>query len=395
MPNESVICYGNIEKININKSKFSYFNNLNNKKIILENINNIKDHESALGYLINVLLDKEVGVIQNVQEISGIGHRVVHGGRFFDKPVFINKDVCEKIKYLAPLAPLHNYANLSGIKSCEKIFGEKVKQVAVFDSSYYFDLPEYVYMYPILYEYYTKYNIRKYGFHGISHKYVIEKYCELSNKNILNSKIISCHLGNGSSVTAVKNNKVVETSMGFSPLGGLMMGTRTGSLDPSIIFYILKQEFLNSNKLNINKIIDNLENIFYKNSGLKSISGVSSDDRDIIKQENLGNKRAILAHKMMVHQIIKYIGSYISVMNGCDAIIFTGGIGENQPSHREKICANFQYLNLYINKQINNMTQNNKKNTKISSENSQIDVYVINTDEELVIARETFRLLKL
>lgn len=383
--NKKVICHGNIERIFIkNETIFSYF--VNNKKVIYEKNSNITDYESALKYLIKILLDNNIGVIKNIQEIDVIGHRVVHGGKYFAKPVLINSDVCEKIKELESLAPLHNHANLLGIKSCQKIFGSEIKQYAVFDTSYYLDLPDYVYTYSVPYEYYEKYNIRKYGFHGISHKYVIEKYCEISKKNINNTKIISCHLGNGSSITAVKNGKVVETSMGISPLGGVIMGTRSGSLDPAIIFQIIKKE------KNLDKI-EKLEEIFYKSSGLKSISGISSDDRDITIQENLGNKRAILAHKIMIHQIIKYIGGYISVMNGCDAIIFTGGIGENQPVHRERICESFEYLNLKINKNINNNIINSETGVKISFDSSNIDVYVISTNEELAIAQEISNIL--
>lgn len=382
MSDSKVLCKGKVEKIGENSSKFSY------KTIydvsINKDIDAIDSHDDAFKSVISVITDKNIGIIKNLSEIDGIGHRVVHGGEYFKKPAIISETVIDKIESLIPLAPLHNKSNLSGIKACINIFGEKVPQVAVFDTSYYSDIPDYAYMYPVPYEYYKKYNIRKYGFHGTSHQYVSNRCAELMNKNISDLKIISCHLGNGSSITAIKGGKALDTSMGLTPLGGIMMGTRSGSLDPSVILQIAERESLS---------IEEINELLHKKSGLKAISGIdTSDDRDILKAENNGNKRAALAHKMMIYQIVQYIGSYIAILGGCDALIFTGGIGENQWIHRENICNYFSFMGLEIDK-LKNQNMILGKEGKISTNNSKVDVLVIPTNEELAIAKLTMQLI--
>ncbi len=378
MTNENVICNGLIEKINVGDAKFSYctFKGLSVNKHLYD----IDSHYKAIEYILNTLLDEKIGVIKSIEEVTAIGHRIVHGGKYFKKHVLITSDVIKKIESLISLAPLHNEANLMGLKACEKLFGSSVPQVAVFDTSYYSSLPPEAYMYPIPYEYYKNYDIRKYGFHGTSHQFVAERYCEITGQDISKLKIISCHLGNGSSITAIKNGKAIDTSMGLTPLDGIMMGTRSGSIDPSVIFYLAENGILS---------VPEIKNMLNNNSGLKGISGISSDDREVLKAaESAGNKRAALAHSIMVHQITKFIGGYIATMNGCSSIIFTGGIGENQWIHRQKICENFSYINLKIDKNINKFTIKGKE-SRISSEDSGVDVYVIPTNEELAIARKT------
>lgn len=382
MSKEKLLCEGKVEKIGESSSKFSYKTILGIS--ISKDIHAINSHDDAFEYVRNIITDTNIGIIKNLSEIDGIGHRVVHGGEYFKEPAVITDDTINRIESLIPLAPLHNKSNLSGIKACINIFGEKVPQVAVFDTSYYSDIPDYAYIYPVPYEYYKKYNIRKYGFHGTSHQYVSNRCAKLMNKNISDLKIISCHLGNGSSITAIKGGKALDTSMGLTPLGGIMMGTRSGSLDPSVILQIAEKDSLS---------IGDMSELLHKKSGLKAISGIdTSDDRDILKAENSGNKRAALAHKMMVYQIVQYIGSYIAILGGCDALIFTGGIGENQWIHRENICNYFSFMGLEIDK-LKNQNMILGKEGKVSTDNSKVDVFVVPTDEELAIAKLTMQLI--
>lgn len=384
MSKEKLLCEGKVEKIGENTSIFSYktFSGIS----IETNIDKINSHNEAFEYVRDIITDKNIGIIKKLSEISGIGHRVVHGGEYFKEPSIITNDVVSKIESLIPLAPLHNYSNLLGIKACIDIFGKNVPQVAVFDTSYYSCIPDYAYLYPVPYEYYEKYNIRKYGFHGTSHQYVSNRCAKLMNKNISDLKIISCHLGNGSSITAIKEGKALDTSMGLTPLGGIMMGTRSGSLDPSVILQIAEKESSLS--------IKDISELLHKKSGLKAIAGInSSDDRDILKAENNGNERAALAHKMMVYQIVQYIGSYIAILGGCDALIFTGGIGENQWIHRKNICSYFSFMGLEID-ELKNQEMILGKEGEISLNDSEIDVFVIPTNEELAIAKLTMQLIK-
>ncbi len=381
MKNEKVLARGICEEIGAKESIVRQISHSGKKinKIIID----INDHKKAFEYIKNMLMDKDFGVISGIEEIDAVGHRVVHGGEYFKGPALINDDAIKKIESLIPLAPLHNPAHVSGINACREMLGESIPQVAVFDTSFYSDIPEKAYIFAVPYEYYEKYHIRKYGFHGTSHKYVGKKCCEVAGKDFFKLKIISCHLGNGASITAINNGKAVETSMGLTPLGGIMMGTRSGSLDPSVILHVAEKESLNVQEMN---------NILNKKSGLLGVSGVSSDDREVAKAEQEGNKRAALAHEMVVYQLTKFIGAYTAVLQGCDMIVFTGGIGENQWIHREKVCDNLAFMGIKIDKKINkNMVLG--KEGRISAPDSKIDVFVIPTNEELAIARDTLNLL--
>lgn len=343
------------------------------------------DHKEAFKYIENALTDVNHGIIKSFDEVSAVGHRVVHGGEYFKEPAIITDDVIDKIGMLAELAPLHNPAHLSGIIACRELLDKKIPQVAVFDTSFYSDIPEKAYIFPVPYKYYKKYHIRKYGFHGTSHRYVCNRVYSLKEIDKNNSKIISCHLGNGSSITAVKNGKAIDTSMGLTPLGGIIMGTRSGSIDPSVVLHIAEKEKMSVNEMN--KMLN-------KESGLFGISGISGDDREIMKHENSGNKLASLAHKIMVYQISQYIGAYNVVLQGFDTLIFTGGIGENQPKHRKNICKNLEFLGVCIDDELNE-TAISGKEVKISKNDSKIDVWVIPTNEEMEIAKETVDLLGL
>ncbi len=382
MQNEKMLAKGICEKIGSADSDVHQW--IHGKQVISKNVGNINNHKEAFIYIEKMLMDKNAGVIKDISEISAVGHRVVHGGEYFRNPAIINDEVIEEIKSLIPLAPLHNAAHIAGIEACRSLLGEKIPQVAVFDTSFYFDLPAKAYMFPIPYEYYEKYHIRKYGFHGTSHKFVSNRYCEISDKNLNEIKIISCHMGNGSSITAVKNGKAVDTSMGLTPLGGIMMGTRSGSLDPSVILHLAQRESIGVDKIN---------EILNKKSGMIGISGISSDDRAVEKAARDGNKRAQLAHEMMIYQITNYIGAYSAVLKGCDAIIFTGGIGENQWMHREKICNNLKFAGVKIDNELNKFYVGGKEG-RISTQTSSVDVFVIPTNEELAIARDTLLLVR-
>lgn len=382
MENEKMLAKGICEKIGYDDSAVHQW--IHGKQVISKNVGCIKNHKEAFVYIEKMLLHESSGVIKDISQIDAVGHRVVHGGEYFKEPVIIDNRVVEEIKTLIPLAPLHNGAHVAGIEACKILLGDTVPQVAVFDTSFYFDLPEKAYMFPVPYEYYKKYHIRKYGFHGTSHKFVCGRCCEISGKNFNKEKIISCHMGNGSSITAVKNGKAVDTSMGLTPLGGIMMGTRSGTLDPSVVLRMAQCESLSFEEIN---------EILNKKSGVLGISGISSDDRAVIEASKQGNYRAKLAHEMMIYQITNYIGAYTAVLGGCDSIIFTGGIGENQWIHREKICSNLKFMGVKIDSKLNKNIVAGKEG-KISLKNSSVDVFVVPTNEELAIARETLSFLK-
>jgi len=382
MKSETVLAKGICERIALGGSKIRQTTITG--KIFEKEISNINNHKEAFFWIENMLTNKQFGIIKDINEIDAVGHRVVHGGEYFSKPARIDDEVERIIEKLIPLAPLHNAAHLEGIRVCRELLNASIPQVAVFDTSFYSSIPKEAYIFPIPYEYYEKYHIRKYGFHGTSHKFVSKKYCRLANKKFNNIKIISCHLGNGSSITAIKNGIAIETSMGLTPLGGIMMGTRSGDIDPSVILSIAEREHLNASEIN---------SILNKKSGLLGVSGLCSDDRVITDAEISGNERAKLAHQMMVYQITQFIGAYITVLKGCDALIFTGGIGENQWMHRENICNNLKFMGLEIDSEKNKLTIDGNEG-RISSKNSKIDVFVIPTDEELSIARDTLELLE-
>ena len=373
MDNEQVLAKGNCERIG-QEGSFIGFKTADGKKEIKTEMVN---HTQAFEAVKNVLLDKEYGAISDLSEVAAIGHRVVQGGSYFDKSVLVDDDVIAKIEELAPLAPLHNPAHLQGIEACTNVFGKDIPQVVVFDTAFHQTMPEKAFMYAIPYEYYEKYGVRKYGFHGTSHRYVSNKMAELMGRDDL--KLITCHIGNGSSLTAIKGGKVIDTTMGLTPLGGFMMGTRSGSIDPSVITFIAEKENLTPAEASA---------LLNKQSGLLGVSGISSDDRDVTAAEESGNERAHLAHEMLYYQIAQYIGSYYVALGGCDAIIFTAGIGENQPILREKVCDYLACLGVELDKEFNNKARLGVTGT-LSTPDSKIRVELIATDEEMVIARDT------
>ncbi|MBO4468101.1 MAG: acetate kinase [Clostridia bacterium] len=334
------------------------------------------NHEQAMEAVIELLTGKEYGVISDPDEIDAIAHRVVQGAEVFPKPVILDEEKIQRIYDLGEIAPLHNYAAAQGMWACRKCFGDK-PMVAVFDTSFHQTMPPKAYMYALPYEYYEKYQVRKYGAHGTSHRFVSDRVAVLENKDKKDLKIITCHLGNGCSITAIKDGKCIDTSMGFTPLDGFMMGTRSGTLDPSALTYIAEKENLSPADIN---------NICNKKSGMLGISGVSNDNRDIGAAAAAGNERAQLATDMQRYQILKFVGQYIAAMNGVDAIAFTGGIGENDPELREYVCENLTFLGVKIDKDLNKLRG---REVKISTDESGVDVFVIPTNEELAIARDT------
>lgn len=376
MDNEKVLAKGNCERIGMDGA-FIGFKTKNGEKI--ERKRQMLNHTQAFEAVKDALLDPEYGAISDLSEVAAVGHRVVQGGSYFDKSVLINNDVIKKINELSPLAPIHNPANIQGIEASTRVFGTKVPQVAVFDTAFHQTMPEKAYMFAVPYKYYEKFGVRKYGAHGTSHRYVTEKMAEIMGRKKEELKLITCHIGNGSSITAVKNGKVIDTSMGLTPLGGFMMGTRSGSLDPSVVTFIAEKEHLTP---------DEISKILNKESGLLGISGISSDDRDVSEAEANGNMRAHLAHEMLYYQIAKIIGSYYVALGGCDGIVFTAGLGENQPMLREKVCDYLACFGVKIDKQFNEKAWHGVTGT-LSTPDSAIRVELIATDEEMVIARDT------
>ena len=340
-----------------------------------------KDHEEAIQFVMKRLLSPEYGVISSLDELAGIGHRVVHGGEKFKESVIITDEVIKEIKDCASLAPLHNPAAVLGIEACRKAM-PTMKMVAVFDTAFHQTLPKERYIYPIPYRYYEEYGVRKYGFHGTSHQYVAERIAKILEKPIEELKIINCHLGQGASVCAIQNGKSVETSMGLTPLAGIPMGTRSGDIDPSIITFLMKKENLSA---------DEIERILNKESGILALSGVSQDCRDIEAAAAEGNERAILAIKAHNYLVASQIVKCAVAMNGFDTMIFTAGIGENQVNIRKGICENLRFLGVEIDDERN---QTRGEDKLISSDNSKIKVYVVPTNEELMIAKETLELTK-
>ena len=376
MENETVMAKGLCERIGIENSSFEH-KNFDGQKIKKEA--DMKNHEDAVKIVINNLLDENFGVIKDIKEIDAVGHRVLHGGKYFSEPVLIDQKVKGAIRDCFILGPLHNPSNLIGIETCEKLM-PNIKQVAVFDTAFHQTMPEKAFIYALPYEYYKENNIRRYGFHGTSHKFVAMRVSEILKNN--NLKLITCHLGNGSSVCAIKNNKCVDTSMGLTPLEGLAMGTRCGDIDPAIIKFLAHQKNFN---------IDEIDEILNKKSGVLGISQVSSDFRDIEKEAQNNNYQAKLALEIFYYRCAKYIGSYVAALNGVDVIAFTAGLGENSPETREAICNYLNYLDVEIDKEKNN---SRGKEIEISNQNSKVKVFVVPTNEELMIARETLNLIK-
>lgn len=337
-------------------------------------------HSEAFEAVVYAMTKSEAKVIDSFDEISAIGHRIVQGGSIFKGSCLVNDKVIEQISELGAMAPLHNPAHVLAIKACLKTFGDKIPQVVVFDTSFHQTMPAKAYMYALPYEYYEKYGVRKYGAHGTSHHFVSDRAAALMGKDKKDLKIITCHLGNGCSITAVKDGMCVDTSMGFTPLDGFMMGTRSGSLDPSALTYIAEKE--NLSPADINTICN-------KKSGVFGISGLSNDNRDVAAAAEKGNERAALAIEMQRYQILKFVGSYVAAMNGVDVIAFTGGIGENDPELREYVCENLSFLGVKIDSDKNKLRGSE---VKISTDESKVAVYVIPTNEELAIARDTLSL---
>lgn len=340
----------------------------------------IPDHAKGIGEVFKLLIDSKHGAIKSLDEINGVGHRVAHGGNFFTDSIIINDEVIEKIDECAELAPLHNPANLKGILTVKEKM-PRVKQVAVFDTAFHQTLAPAAYMYALPYEMYSKLKVRKYGFHGTSHKYVAEKACKILNWDIKTKRIITCHLGNGASVCAIKNGKSIETSMGFTPNEGLIMGTRTGNLDLGALLYIAEKRHLNVQQAN---------NLINKESGMQGISGLSSDMRDLEDAAAKGDERAQLALDMYAFRVKKYIGAYTAILEGLDLLIFTGGIGENDAQTREKVAKGFHYLGLDFDNESNKVRG---KDAIISTKDSKALAMTITTNEELVIAQDTKKLI--
>lgn len=378
MNDENVLAKGLVERIGIEGSILKHEIPGKDKVKIEKPMDN---HKVALGLVLDALVDKDHGAVASMEEISAVGHRVVHAGEKFSQSVVINEDVLKALEECIDLAPLHNPPNIMGITACQELM-PNVPMVGVFDTAFHQTMPKSSYIYALPYEYYEKYRVRKYGFHGTSHKYVSERAAAMLNKDIKDLKIITCHLGNGASLTAVDGGKSVDTSMGFTPLEGLVMGTRCGDIDPAIIKFVMEKEGISINEV---------DNVMNKKSGVLGVSGVSSDFRDIENAENEGNERAGLALEMFDKRVKKYIASYAAVMGGVDAIVFTAGLGENSASNREKICNGLEFMGVSIDSDKNNMRG---KEAIVSTDDSKVKVMVIPTNEELMIARDTQKLVQ-
>ncbi len=371
---QDVLAQGGVEKIGL-KDSFLKFTLPNGEKKILEY--NMPEHRSAISNILNVLVSEEYGCIKSFDEIAAVGHRVVHGAEKFNSSVLITDEVIAKVKECYDIAPLHNPANITGIEAIKELL-PNAPQVGVFDTAFHQTMPAHAYMYALPYEMYEKYGVRRYGFHGTSHRYVSRRVCDFLGVPYEGQKIITCHIGNGGSITAVKDGKSIDTSMGLTPVEGLMMGTRSGDVDAGALTYIMNKENLDAN---------GLANLINKKSGVLGVTELSSDMRDIENAIAEGNERARLALDMYEYRIIKYIGSYIAALNGVDIIVFTGGVGENQTSTREVVMRNFEYMGIKIDTELNAKIRG--KECIISTPDSTAKVVVIPTDEELMIATDT------
>lgn len=378
MPDEKLLAEGLLEKIGKEDSRLIH--NTDKGKY---NINKpVKNHKEGLKFIIDVLSDEKIGVVKDIAEIKAVGHRVVHGGESFSGSMVITPEVIKTIKEYFDLAPLHNPPNLAGIKaSMEEL--PKVINVGCFDTAFHQTIPEVAYLYALPFEFYKKYRIRRYGFHGISHRYVARRFAQLIKRHKYKVNCIAIHLGNGCSIAAVKDGRSVDTSMGLTPLEGLVMGTRCGDIDPAIIFYLADKKMT----------FDEINQLLNKKSGLLGLSGISNDVRDLIKRKEKGNKMAKLALNIFAYRVKKYIGSYLAVLGKCDAIIFTGGIGENAHSLRDEICSGLETLGIKLDKVKNKKTVDRKEGD-ISKRDSKIKIFVIPTNEEIGIARDTYQLVQ-
>lgn len=378
MENEQVIAKGNCEKIGVDGF---ITHKTADGRVIAEKVD-FPTHAEAFIKLTEVLTSGEGKVIDDMKEVSAVGHRIVQGAERFTESVLVTDSVVDTIEEIADLAPLHNPAHVLAIRACQKVLGKEIPQVVVFDTAFHQTMPEKAYMFAVPYEYYKKYHIRRYGFHGTSHRYVSARLAKLLGKDIKDLKIVTCHIGNGSSITAVDGGKSVDTSMGFTPLGGILMGTRSGSLDPSVVTYIAEKENLTPKEVN---------DLLNKKSGYLGISGVTSDDRDMRAAAESGNERAQLALTMVRYQIKKYIGAYAAAMGGLDAVVFTGGIGENSVELRQEVCENMKFLGIEIDSKKN--VEFNGKEHDISTDDASVRVWIVPTNEELTIARDTVEIV--
>lgn len=373
MTKEDALAKGLVERIGIDGSILTQ--KANDEKYVIEQP--MKDHQDAIKLVLAALIDEKHGVIKDMSEISAVGHRVVHGGEKYATSVLIDDEVMKSLEECVKLAPLHNPPNIIGINACKALM-PNTPMVAVFDTAFHQTIPEHAYIYPIPYELYKKYAVRKYGFHGTSHRYVSMKAAELMGKDVKDLKIITCHLGNGASICAVEGGKSVDTSMGFTPLEGIAMGTRSGNIDPAIIAFLMKE-------LNIS--IDEVNDMLNKKSGVYGISGVSSDFRDIEEAAEKGEHRAQLALDIFHNRVKRFVGAYAALMGGVDCIVFTAGLGENSALSRAEICKGLEFLGFNIDEKTNNEGRGFAK--EISTTDSKVKVYVIPTEEELMIARDT------
>lgn len=379
MDDESVIAKGNCDRIGID-GHISH-KTFDGRKV--DEDCSFPTHTEAFAKLVEVLTTGEASVIKSMSEISAVGHRIVQGAEVYDHTTKVTDEVIDKIDDMSELAPVHNHPHALALRACKKVLPEGVPMVAVFDTAFHQTMPEKAFMYGLPYEDYENYHVRKYGFHGTSHRFVSAALAEAMGKDIKDLKIVSCHLGNGSSITAVDGGKSVDTSMGFTPLDGVLMGTRTGAVDPSAVTYIQEKHGFTASQMS---------EYMNKKSGFLGVSGISSDNRDITAAAEKGDKRAILASEMLQYQIKKYIGSYAAVMNGLDAVLFTGGIGENAWEVREGVCKEMEYFGIKLDTEKNKSTRGEL--IKISAPDSKVEVWVVPTNEELLIARDTLAMVK-
>lgn len=378
MTSKEVIAQGGIEKIGL-KGSFLKLTLPNGEKKILEK--DIPEHTVGVEFILNTLTSAEYGAIKSLDEINAVGHRMVHGGEKFSESVLLTPEVLEAFTACNDLAPLHNPANLKGVRAIEAIL-PNVPQIGVFDTAFHQTMPDYAYMYAVPYELYQKYGVRRYGFHGTSHRYVSKRVCEFLGESAEGKKIITCHIGNGGSISAIQDGKCMDTSMGLTPLEGLMMGTRSGDIDGGAISFIMEKEGLDA---------AGISNLLNKKSGILGVFGESSDMRDLDTAAKAGNPRAILAEKMYFYRIKKYIGSYAAALGGVDTIVFTGGVGENQSSARWESCKGLEFMGVKLDADKNNAIHGEE--AVISTPDSKVKVVVIPTDEELMIASDTLAIL--
>ena len=379
MDDKSVMTSGGAERVGLDEAFVKVKMPDGTKKKVMHDI---PEHTEGVKFIFSLLTDPEIGVIKSLDEIDAVGHRMVHGGEKFNKSVVLNDEVLEVFKSVSDLAPLHNPANLKGVKAVSELM-PGLPQVGVFDTAFHQTMPAHSYLYAIPYELYEKYGVRRYGFHGTSHRYVSQRVCEFLGVNYNEKKIITCHIGNGGSVAAVENGKCVDTSMGLTPLEGLMMGTRSGDIDGGAVTFLEKKLGLDA---------DGMSNLLNKKSGVLGITGISSDMREIDDAIANGNERAKLALDMYNYRIKKYVGAYAAAMGGCDIIVFTAGVGENQYQMREAVCENMEYMGVKFDKEKNKTVRGVEE--VISTPDSKVTVCVIPTDEELMIATDTMNLLK-